>query len=125
MNLESLFIPSIDPNSTRPESLAYLGDLVLKMIFLKKILNETSKAPDLHKDSVFHNNRIYQSELLGRLTDFLTENEKWIVRRAKNSKSAKKFGNDKNYKNATGLEALIGYLFLKHDFDRIVFLLEK
>ena len=124
MNLESLFIPSIDPKSTRPESLAYLGDLVLKMIFLKKILNETSKAPDLHKDSVFHNNRVYQSNVLEKILDLLTEDERWIVRRAKNSKSASKFGNDRNYKNATGLEALIGYLFLKKDFDRIIFLLE-
>ena len=119
MNLEELVLPEIDPTNLKPESLAYIGDLILKMVFLKKSLNKASKAIQLHKAGVFYNNRGYQSNLLKSIEKNLTEDELWIVRRAKNSKSANKFGNDADYKMATGLEALIGYLFLKKDFDRI------
>jgi ribonuclease-3 family protein len=123
MNLEELVLPEIDPMNLKPESLAYIGDLILKMVFLKKSLNNTSKAAQLHKDGVFYNNRGYQSKLLKSIETNLTEDEVWIVKRAKNSKAANKFGNDVDYKMATGLEALIGYLFLKKDFDRIYSLL--
>ncbi len=123
MNLESLIMPDVDPMVLKPESLAYLGDLVLKMIFLKKTLLQNSKAFQLHKDNVFYNNRVYQSKILFKIQKELNDTEDWIVRRAKNSKSANKFGNDPDYKNATGLEALIGYLFLIKNFNRIDYLL--
>jgi ribonuclease-3 family protein len=123
MNLEELVLPEIDPINLKPESLAYIGDLILKMVFLKKSLNKVSKAIQLHKDGVFYNNRGYQSKLLKSIEKNLTEDEMWIVRRAKNSKAANRFGSDIDYKMATGLEALIGYLFLKKDFDRIHYLL--
>jgi len=57
-----------------------------------------------------------QDQFLYSLLDCLTDEERAVVKRGRNSKGAKKRGNDQSYRNSTGFETLIGYLFLgKHN----------
>ena len=53
------------------------------------------------------------------------EKEKDIYKRGFNSKNAKKRGNDLNYRKSTGLETLIGYLYISKNFERLKYILDN
>lgn len=104
--------------------LAYLGDTIyedyIRKFLIAKGINHVDK---LQKEAVNYVSAKKQAEYLKMLMDnhHLTEEEIDIVKRARNYKSR---SHPKNcdivtYKYATGLEALIGYLELKQDKERI------
>ena len=63
-----------------------------------------------------------QAEMIQALLDDLTEEETKVYKRGRNAKSATiaKNATMSDYRSATGFEALMGYLYLKDDMDRIV-----
>ena len=63
-----------------------------------------------------------QAEIIKKIEPVLTEEEKGVYRRGRNSKSYTKAKNASlsDYRQATGFEALIGYLYLAHKMDRIL-----
>lgn len=65
-----------------------------------------------------------QSMAYEALISGLDEEERKIMRRGFNSRGAKKHGDDLEYRRATALEALFGYLFLKRRYQRVRELLE-
>lgn len=65
-----------------------------------------------------------QSLACQTLVDHLTDEEHKIFRRGYNSQGAKKYGNDMEYRWATALEAVVGYLFLSRKYERVQELLE-
>ncbi|KUK93323.1 MAG: Mini-ribonuclease 3 [Thermotogales bacterium 46_20] len=65
-----------------------------------------------------------QSMAYEALIGSLDEEERRIMRRGFNSRGAKRHGDDLEYRRATALEALFGYLFLKKKYQRIRELLE-
>lgn len=104
--------------------LAYLGDTIYEDYVREFLIRKgLANVNDLQKSAINYVSAKAQCEVLKRLINenILTEEEQEIVRRARNHKclSHPKNCDIVTYKNATGLEALIGYLKLENDVSRI------
>ena len=105
-------------------ALAYLGDSIYEIYVRKHMLeNGIEKVNNLQKEAVNYVSAKAQAKFLEKILeeDFLMEEEIAIVKRARNHKGK---SNPKNtdiitYKHATGLEALIGYLYIEENNKRI------
>lgn len=109
-------------NEYSPLVWAYVGDAVYEVLVRTHIsLESVTSVQKLHKKAVTFVSAKAQAEKVKELTASLTEDELDIVRRGRNCKSATvpKNANIEDYKYSTGFEALIGYLFLKKDFQRV------
>jgi len=100
--------------------LAYVGDAVFNLhcVLLsigdgRKEVSKASLAASLWKSAEG------QNRFLHSLIDGLNEEEAAVVKRGRNSKGAKKRGNDPSYRNSTGFEALVGYLLLSKQETRL------
>lgn len=105
-----------------PLALAYLGDAVYERLVRKMLVKSANmSAGKLHKKGVHLVNAHYQANCAKVLESSLTEEESDILRRGRNAKSltVPKNADVIEYKLATGLEALFGYLELIGDKDRI------
>ncbi|MBR1864682.1 MAG: ribonuclease III [Ruminococcus sp.] len=106
-----------------PLTLAFLGDSVYEqMVREKLVLTANMPANKLHKLAVERVRAEYQSMCVEKLTEsgFFSENESEILKRGKNAKvNAPKHSTVAQYRNATGLECLLGYLYLINDTRRI------
>jgi len=109
----------IDLNSLPIATLAYLGDAVHSFFAKVRSLNNLSVGR-IHKKVTSLVSREFQAKCLEQLFPRLSEQELSVVKRAMNSKCAKRYGNDENYRKSTALEALIGYLYLAGDRDRLL-----
>lgn len=104
--------------------LAYLGDSIYEIYIRKYLMDKNiSKVKDLQKESIKYVSAKGQADYLKQMIDnnFLIQSELDIVKCARNHKNNHKPKNTDiiTYKNATGLEALIGYLYLNDKKDRI------
>lgn len=107
-----------------PIVLAYLGDTVYEYYVRRHLIDSgIGNVNDLQKNAVSFVSAVNQAKYLSCLfeRDFFTDEEMDIIRRARNHKGV---GHPKNcdvvtYKHATSLEALIGYLKLKGNDNRI------
>ena len=103
-------------------SLAYLGDAVYELYIRKHLVKKNLKVNELQKKSVDYVSAKAQSKYLDKLIEnnILTNEEIEIVKRARNHKShSSKSADIITYKKSTGLEALIGYLEITNNKDRI------
>ena len=105
-------------------ALAYLGDSIYEVYIRNFLINKgIVKVNELQKEAIVYVSAKNQSDYLNKMIDknFLLEEELLIIKRARNHKShASKSTDIRTYKNSTGLEALIGYLYLTKKEDRIV-----
>jgi len=105
-----------------PLVLAYLGDTVYDL-FVRTYLIHTNDVSvhQLHLKSVSFVKAGSQSKSLHEIDNLLTEDEKYIVRRGRNAKSGTvpKNADVVEYRQATGFESLIGYLYLTHQEERL------
>ena len=104
-------------------ALAYLGDSVLEtMIRERLILKGYEKPSRLNEEARKYVTAVNQNQAYLKIKDLLTENEEAIVRRGRNSShlNVPKSASAIEYKNATGFEALFGYLYLKGEKERIL-----
>lgn len=103
-------------------ALAFLGDAVYETFIRSRVL-ETGEihADMLHRKAVRYVRAESQARALRKLLPMLTEEEMALVKRARNRKSASKPKNADPvaYKLATAFEALVGYLFLSHQEERL------
>jgi len=107
--------------------LAFLGDAVYELLVRDYIITHSNAHPSqLHRDAVSYVCANAQQKALESITSVLTEDELAAVKRAKNSSkmSIPKNSEPKDYRAATGLEALFGYLYLAGQGDRISELFE-
>ncbi len=105
-------------------SLAYLGDAVYELYIRNYLLNKGNiKVKDLQAQAVKYVSAKSQSDFLDKMlqNEFLNETEIDIIKRARNHKCHKSPKNTDiiTYKKATGLEALIGYLYMNNNKMRI------
>lgn len=103
-------------------NLAYLGDAVYELYIRKYLIKKFAKVSDLQKESIKYVSAKAQSDFLEKMINlnFLTTKELDIIKRARNHKSHKSKSTDIiTYKRSTGLEALIGYLDLMGNNERI------
>jgi ribonuclease-3 family protein len=104
-----------------PIVLAYLGDAVFELLVRTNIVTSgRRKIKDIHLDTVQIVNAESQAKVIREVFDDLSEEEKDIVRRGKNAKSTPPKNADyADYRMSTGFEALLGYLYLKGEYQRI------
>ena len=112
-----------DIRSYSPLTLAYIGDgvyeLVIRTILVKKgncpVNRMDKKASSLVKASA-------QSAIMEKIEDQLTEEEHAVYRRGRNAHSPTmaKHATMADYRRATGFEALIGYLYLREEYMRML-----
>ena len=111
-------------------TLAYLGDAVYELAIREYLLEKgIVKVNELQKEAISYVSAKGQAAYLTRLleSNFLTNEEKDIVYRARNHKGSRHPKNTDilTYKYATGFEALIGYLYLEKRRDRIEKIMNK
>lgn len=104
--------------------LAYLGDSIYEFYIRKYLIGKgIEKVDKLQSESIKYVSAKSQAMYLKKLIDlnYFNENELEIITRARNHKSNHKPKNCDiiTYKNATGLEALFGYLYYNNDVKRI------
>ena len=108
--------------------LAYVGDAVQSLYVREKLAREHDCKPaDLHKMATGIVNAHTQAVAAEALLETLTEEEKNVYLRGRNGKAHHKAKNQSgaDYRKATGLEAVIGYLYLVGNTERIKDLLEQ
>ncbi len=120
-------LPDTDIKSYSPLTLAYIGDCVYELI-IRTFIVEQGNAPvnKLHKKVIKLVQATAQAEHFHKIEALLTEEELSVYKRGRNAKS---FTSAKNagiveYRTATGVEALVGYLYLLNRTDRIMELME-
>lgn len=102
-------------------TLAFIGDAVFELLSRSYVLEHGSKQPDrLHKHNTAIVNAAAQSAMFGAIEDKLSEEELGIYKRGRNASTATsaKHQTIGDYRRATGLEALFGYLYLTEQKDR-------
>lgn len=117
-----------DVEMLNPLVLAYVGDGVYEVFIRNVIVSRGIWQPKkFHSASVSFVKANAQAALLEEIKEELSEEESDIVRRGRNAKSGTipKHAERMDYKNATGFEALIGYLFLLGRYGRLKELFEK
>ena len=109
-------------NLISPLVWAYVGDSVYE-VFIRAHLVETTKLKPhkLHIEAIKYVKAKAQAEMLEKLQDILTDKEKEIVRRTRNTENhhVPKNANPTDYMYATAFEGLIGYLYLSGQTERL------
>lgn len=98
-----------------PLTWAYVGDAVYELYIREKLVQNTKQKPHkLHIESIKYVKASAQAQTLKKLEENLTEEEKDVVRRTRNTKNhhLPKNANVNDYMYATAFEGLIGYLYL-------------
>ncbi len=101
---------------------AYVGDSVYELFVRTKLTNNSNAKPHkLHIESIKYVKAKAQADILKKIQDNLTDDEKDIVRRGRNTENhhVAKNANVADYSQSTGFEALIGYLYLTKQDERL------
>ena len=125
---EQFGIADVDIRTYSPLTLAYIGDGIFDIVIRSVVVARgNSRANDLHKRTSEIVKAHTQALMIEALEGELTEEEADVYRRGRNAKSGTmaKNASMSDYRKATGFEALMGYLYLKDDFERIVFLTKR
>ena len=120
-------IREIDSRNLNPQSLAFVGDAVFSLYIRQMVvLNSELKPNAEHLLSTKYVKAGGQSEIISVIEDMLTEEEMRVYKRARNYKTNNIAKNAKvsDYKRATGLEALLGYLYLSGNHVRLTELMQ-
>ena len=114
-------IQSQDIRTYSPLTLAYIGDAFFDIIIRSILVNKGNTAVNnLHKRASSIVKAQTQSAMVKALMDDLTQEEQDYYRRGRNSKPHTKAKNASTieYLDATGFEAVMGFLYLTGDLDR-------
>ncbi len=111
------------PSQYSPLALAYIGDGVYELYVRSRVIEENPDMPahKLHKESVKFVKAHSQSNSIHSIIDMLNEDELAVFKRGRNAKSptVPKNANLVDYRHATGFEALLGYLYLSQNSERL------
>ena len=121
-NLIELNRPEEEINLLSPLTWAYVGDCIYELYIRTNLVETTNLKPHrLHIEAIKYVKAKTQAELLEKIYDDLTDEEKDIVRRGRNTQNhhVPKNSNVKEYMHATAFEALIGYLYLTKKYERL------
>ena len=112
-----------------PLVLAYLGDTVYESYIREYLIrgNCNKKVNDLHKAAIKYSNAKAQASIIHNMMEEFSEEEIRIYKRGRNQKShtSPKNADIIDYKHATGFEALIGYLYLDKNYERLEYIISE
>lgn len=118
---------SMDASQYSPLVLAYIGDAVYELVIRSRIVSEANmQVNKMHKKTTQFVKAEAQANMIIAIEHVLTPQEHAIYKRGRNAKAATmaKNASMKDYRMATGFEALIGYLYLNREFSRMMELIE-
>lgn len=114
-----------DIRTYSPLTLAYIGDAIYDLVIRTVVVERANRsANQLHKMTTKYVNARTQAKMIEALEEYLTEEEAAVYHRGRNAKSytSAKNASIAEYRKATGLEALFGYLYLQDKTDRLLLL---
>lgn len=120
-------VSGVDINEYSPLTLAFIGDCVFDMVIRTVIVCRANSQPQkLHKKKADIVKAGRQSEIVNVIMDELDKDELTYYKRGRNahSYSSAKNASISDYRRATGLEALLGYLYLTGKDDRALYLIK-
>ncbi|ADL08827.1 Mini-ribonuclease 3 [Thermosediminibacter oceani] len=111
----------LDVSALSSLALAFVGDAVFNLFIRTMLVGNGKKVRDLHHEAVKYVRASAQAEALKKLEEYLTPEEKDVVRKARNAKvnTVPKNADIMDYHYSTGFEALLGYLYLTGQNDRL------
>lgn len=115
-------------NNTNPIVLAFVGDAVYSLFVREKLtFYSDCKTGELNKLATKEVNAVAQSEIVKELLPIFTEEELAVFKRARNAKKTTKakHASVAEYNNATGFEAVLGYLYITGQTDRLNIILNR
>ncbi len=124
---ESFALKGVDIRTYSPLTLAYIGDAVYDLIFRTVVVERGNTSPNkLHQRTVQYVKAPAQALLAEAILDELTEDELAVYKRGKNAKpyTMAKNATMAEYKKATGLEAIVGFLYLTDQMERALQLIQ-
>lgn len=125
---KSFDLKEVDIRTYSPLTLAYIGDAVYDLIFRTDVvLQGNTSANKLHNKTVQYVKAPAQARLIESIMEELSEEELAVYKRGRNAKpyTMAKNATMGEYKKATGLEALMGYLYLTDQMERSLQLIQK
>ena len=112
----------VDTKALNPLTLAFMGDAVYEQMAREKVieLHGSISPQKLHSYTVERVRASFQAKGYEKIKDILSEEETAVFKRGRNSHSVTvpKSATPSDYRAATGVEALFGYLFLKGENER-------
>lgn len=112
-----------DLRTYSPLTLAYIGDAIFELV-VRTVLVErkNTQAEKLHKAATKIVKAETQALMIESIKDELTEEEMAVYKRGRNAKAVTRAKNAtmSEYRRATGFEAMMGYLYLKGDIERMI-----
>jgi len=119
-------LPESDAAGLAPLALAYVGDAVFELYVRCRLASKGARVNQLHKSAVSMVSAKAMAEYYHRLLPLLTESELRVMYRGRNAKSRRiKSAGVNQYHMSSGFEALVGYLFLSEQTERLDHLLEQ
>ncbi len=113
----------VDIHTYSPLTLAYIGDCIYDLIIRSLVVNHGNKQVNkLHRETSTLVQASTQSLMMRAMQEQLTEEEHAVYKRGRNAKSVSPAKNQSitDYRRATGFEALLGYLYLKKEWKRML-----
>ena len=121
--IERMFdIEEMEAERYSPLVLAYIGDCVYDLIIKSWIMSRGNRqVHKMHEDTSAYVQASTQSLMMRKMQEHLTQEEHTVYRRGRNAKSVSPAKNQSitDYRRATGFEALLGYLYLKKEYQRL------
>jgi len=120
---QTLALTEADITTYSPLVLAFIGDCVYDLIIKTMVINAGNRpVHKLHEQTSSYVQAGAQSLMMRTIQQYLTEEEHVIYRRGRNAKSVSPAKNQTitDYRRATGFEALLGYLYLKKEYRRLI-----
>lgn len=121
-------LKEVDMKAYSPLTLAYIGDAAYELVIRTMVVEKGNRqVSQLHRLTTSYVKAQAQAAMIEALEPELTEEELAIYKRGRNAKSytSAKNASILDYRKATGLEALIGYLYLSGREERVLFLIKE
>lgn len=122
--MEKLFgLEAVDINTYSPLTLAYIGDCVYDLIIKSLVISKGNRqVHKLHEMTSQYVQASAQSQIMRTMQEHLTKEEHAVYRRGRNTRSVSVAKNQSvtDYRRATGFESLLGYLYLKKEWKRLL-----
>lgn len=120
---EQFGLPDVDVRTYSPQVLAYIGDGIYELMIRTILVEQGNRhANDLHRKASGYVKASTQAAMILAVREELTEEEHQAYKRGRNAKafSMAKHATMGEYRQATGFEALMGYLYLTDQMPRLI-----
>ena len=121
--IQGLQLEHVETSTYSPLVLAYIGDCVYDLVIRSMVINQGNRpVQQLHLATSEYVKAMTQSLMMRAMQEQLNEIEHGVYRRGRNAKSVSVAKNQSvtDYRRATGFEALVGYLYLEKQYERLM-----